>query len=412
MSAPAAGSIGRRAPLVGVALAFAAFISLGLPEGTLGTVWPDMRSDLGRNDGDLRFLLVGYVVGYLVSSIGAGAAVVRFGVRHMLAGGLLTASAGLALYSVSSHWGLSIAAALVVGLGAGPIDTAVNAWATVRGSHVMNFVHGFFGIGTTLGPLLVRSVLGFGANWRWVFATIAIIDLTLAIAIIARGPTIERSEIAEEDAAPAPTGRFRALAVLLLYFAIYVAIEVSAGAWGYSLLTEERGFGDNAAAFVIAGYWLALTVGRFALGLIAYLPSVGSPAPRSILRISVVAIVAASAALWATESQVVSAVALPLLGLSLAGVFPALMLSTPGWVGEDLAPHAIGWALAASAIGSVGLAVFIGWQADNFGFTPVVADIAVLALALVGLQVVSELWLTDGPPPPARPPASRPAAPR
>ena len=48
----------QRAILIGLG----AFVLLGLTDGAIGTVWPDLRDDFGRNDGSFGQVFAGLAV--------------------------------------------------------------------------------------------------------------------------------------------------------------------------------------------------------------------------------------------------------------------------------------------------------------------------------------------------------------
>src|SRR5688572_17056072 len=99
--------------LVVVAIAFAAFVSLGLPDGVLGVAWPSMRRTFGRPVSDLGSILLALMAGYLVSSFGSGAIVARHGVGRLLAWSNALVAASCAGYAAATAWPMMLAAGLV-----------------------------------------------------------------------------------------------------------------------------------------------------------------------------------------------------------------------------------------------------------------------------------------------------------
>ena len=54
-----------------------------------------------------------------------------------------------------------------------------------------------------------------------------------------------------------------------LFLLFYVGIEVSLGSWGYTFLLLQRQESDLLAGWIVSGYWLGLTLGRFLLNYLA-----------------------------------------------------------------------------------------------------------------------------------------------
>ena len=72
-----------------------------------------------------------------------------------------------------------------------------------------------------------------------------------------------------------------------------------------------------------------------------------------------------------------------ILGAALAGVFPALIATTPQRIGDERARHAIAWQVGAAAAGGSGISALIGLLIDTTSLAIVGPAILTLALLLV-----------------------------
>jgi MFS family permease len=115
-----------------VVIAFAAFVSLGLPDGVLGVAWPSMRAAFGLPVSHLGTILFAVMAGYLASSFASGAVVARYGVGSVLAWSNAMVAASCLGYALAPVWPVMLAAGLVGGLGAGGIDAGINVHAAER----------------------------------------------------------------------------------------------------------------------------------------------------------------------------------------------------------------------------------------------------------------------------------------
>lgn len=262
-------------------LAYLAFVSLGLPDGLLGVAWPSIRGDFGVPTEAVGWVLTAGTVGYLTSSVLAGFTLARVGVGALLAGSTLLASLALTGYSVSPVLAVLVGCALLLGLGSGAVDSGLNAYAAgAFGPRHMNWLHAFFGLGVAIGPLIMTAVLSGGLAWRWGYGIVAGTQILLAIAFALTVRAWQRRVPASTEAAdvtPAETPvvvRLPVRATLRLpavwsgtvAFALYVAIEVSAGLWAFLLLTEGRGLSAAVAGGCVSAYWGSLFVGRVVQG--------------------------------------------------------------------------------------------------------------------------------------------------
>jgi fucose permease len=90
-----------------------------------------------------------------------------------------------------------------------------------------------------------------------------------------------------------------------------------------------------------------------------------------------------------------------ILGAALAGVFPALIATTPQRIGDQRARHAIAWQVGAAAAGGSGTSALIGLLIDTTSLAIVGPAILTLALLLVlansALARLAPIPVPDGP---------------
>lgn len=375
-----------RARQTGLLLAFTLFVLLGLPEGVLGTVWPSMRASLDRPVESLAWLVAGYTAGYFVSTLFAGRTQERIGVGSTVVLGVAATTVGLALYTFGDLWPLVIAAAFVLGCGGGTVDAALNGYlAIAHGARAMNMLHAMFGIGATGGPLLVTGALALDISWRWVYATLLVVEIALLLVVTTRREVLDVTPREQPEDLNGGGMRWRVLAPMLAVFVFYVSVEASYGQWSYSVLTDHRGVSDTTAGWAVAAFWGGLTAGRLTLGFIG-----DRMTPERLLALSAAGMVAGSALFWWDPAAGIDLAALPLIGLAAAGVFPALVLLTPGWIGERQTGRAVGYQLAASSVGVIATSALIGALVRNVDLGVVAPTLLVLSVAMVAANVVTQ----------------------
>lgn len=367
---------------------FAAFVLLGMPSGLLGTAWPSIRASLDRPESALAQLIIAYTVGYLAGAALIGRIVDRLGMDPSIRFGLGLTIGGLIGYAASPVWWLLLVSAFVLGWGGGIVDAAVNAEIALRhGQRTMNLLHGAFGVGATLGPLLITAFLGLAISWRIAYLVLVGLEVMVLASLAPRSARRAGSDTSSEGVGRY-TDRARrprlVVAATLAYFAVYVGTEVSVGNWTFSVLTEERGIGETVAGLSVAAYWGGLTAGRFALGAIGERLH-----PMVLLRGSSLA--ALVAIVWFVADAAGSLVALPLLGLAFAGMFPAMVLMTSSWLPTELVTRVVGWQLAAASAGAIASSAVLGVVADRAGLDATVVGMTVLVALLAAAQLATEL---------------------
>ncbi|MGI6250544.1 MAG: MFS transporter [Anaerolineaceae bacterium] len=115
-------------PLGLITLIFLSFIALGMPDGLLGVGWPTIRADFGIPLDAIGWLLFSVMSGYLASSFFSGELLKRWRVGKVLIVSCLITGAGLIGYTLVSSWWMMVALGVLAGLGAGVIDSGLNAY--------------------------------------------------------------------------------------------------------------------------------------------------------------------------------------------------------------------------------------------------------------------------------------------
>ncbi|MCU1485296.1 MAG: Permease of the major facilitator superfamily [Actinomycetia bacterium] len=351
------------------------FVVLGLPDYAHGVAWPAMRGDLHRPLADLGTFLAVQSVGYVLATSLLGRITGRWGLDRAIRGAGLSCVAGLALVAVAPGWLVVLAGSLFLGLGSGVMDAGFNAAVALRNdARLMGVLHAGYGVGAGVGPVVVGATLAAGSGWRPAYVVLAVVTLVVVASLTGR--TIGSTPVAPHHAPSSPRG------VLLpcLAFFVYVALEVTVGAWAFTYLTGPRGLGDLAASAWVAVYWVGLTGGRLWLGVRGHEQEVDR-----LLLLGMLGATAAALVLWLGGP--VAPLGLLLAGTSLSVVFPLLMLVTPARVGVERAAAAVGWQAAAGSVGSAAGPAAAGLVLDVAGvdaYGPVVLVMAVALAATVG----------------------------
>ena len=394
-------------------LSLGTFVVLGLPDGMLGTAWPAMRHSFGAPVGALGLILLVNTAGSVAVAAFVGRLIQRIGTAALLAVAGSCAALGGIGYAVAPGLWLVLSVAPLTGAAAGMMDGGLNTAVALTGRpRLLNLLHGFYGVGTAIGPLVVTAAIIAG-SWRPAYLVLAALDAVTAACWIAYrrgvpGPAATSAAAAaaaeaaagagvagggvpgggvpgggDEPADTAPpaagwTGR-RVVTVLtlgLIVFFLYTGLEVGAGQWEVSYARGHLGLSASAAGLAAFGYWGALTAVRIGLAL----PAKQVPA-RTVIGSGLLLAIVASGLIWWQPSTVVAVLAFVMLGAALAGVFPALIAVTPQRIGAERAQHAIAWQVGAAAAGGSAISAVIGLLIDA-------TSLAVLGPALVVLSLL------------------------
>ncbi len=345
------------------------FIVLGFPDGMLGIAWPSMMATFGLQNAQMGTLLLASTLGFLVTSFNVGRLIGWFGITNLLIATNILRAVGLLGIALAPEWSFLVASAFFFGLGSGAIDGGLNTYFAMNlpSPRLMNWLHASFGLGATIGPIMMTALLSMGGVWRWGYVIVAAVQVGMGLLVWARASAWQtRADTPAAEVAATHTKARATLArpivwVNIAIFFCYAGIEVTAGNWSYSLFTEARGIPVAVAGFWASLYWGSFTLGRFFFGIVAdrfaVIPTV---------RAMCLTAIAAAACIWWNPADWVSFGGLVVLGFAMAPIFPLMITATPLRLGSGDANNAIGFQVAAASLGIGLLPGLAGLLADRF----------------------------------------------
>jgi fucose permease len=377
-----------------ILLAYVAFIALGMPDGLMGVAWPSMRTDFSIPLDSIGMYLLAAVAGYMISSFLSGALIARLGVGKLLAVSCALTGSALLAYTLVPAWWMLVLLAVMAGLGAGAIDAGLNTYVAAHFNEgLMQWLHASYGIGVTLGPIIMTFALTSMHSWRVGYRVVGGFQMALAACFVLTLQMWYQSDSSAGSDRPrrltdyktpiAETLRQPKVWLSALLFFMYVGAEVSLGTWTYSLLTESRGIDPAVAGLWTGSYWATFTVGRVAAGL--YARQVGV---NRLVKGSLVGAVLGAALLVWNPTELANLLAVALIGFSIAPIFPALMSGTSQRVGEHFAANTIGMQMTATGLGTVIIPSLLGILARQFSLEVIPICLVVAFLGLFGFYLL------------------------
>jgi fucose permease len=350
-------------------IAYAAFITLGIYDGLLGVAWPSIRKTFNLPLDALGIMLIFGTIGFTTTGFASGRLAARLTPGWFLLLGNLVRIIGLAGIALAPSWWIVVAAALFMGIGSGSLDAGLNTYiATHYSASRMNWLHACFGIGATLGPLIMTTLITNNASWRWGFLTAVIMQISILL-LFATTLKMWKTESATDDLNENPgsstslgaTLRLPVVWLSIMIFFLYTGTELSAGQWSFTLFTAARTVDIDVAGLWISIYWGSFTVGRILLGFI-----VDHVQPNLLTRMMLFGTILGAAFIWWNPENLVGFLGLAIMGFSLASIFPILITETPRRIGQIHAPNAIGFQVGAAGMGGALLPGLAGILARYF----------------------------------------------
>ncbi len=258
---------------------YAIFISLGLPDSIFGVSWPVIHNEfaVAESFGSVYSIVVGICTGSV--SFVAGYFLRKFGTAKVSIFSIFLTIIGLVGMSCANGMFMLILFAVILGLGAGAIDTGLNNFVSLhyKASH-MSFLHGFWGIGVTLSPMIMSAFLGGSTGlWRNGYRTIAVIQSFICLfAIISLKKWLEKEEtltenlpIDDKSNEKLKMKNFKGIYAGILSLGFYCSMEFLVGTWGATYLVNVHALEPSAAARWISLYYGGIMLSRICSGFVS-----------------------------------------------------------------------------------------------------------------------------------------------
>lgn len=340
-----------------------------MPVSMFGVMWPDVRDRFGQSLGALGTVSLVYGISRMSTSGLGRRATRRFGIGSCFIVALVLLAIADIVTSGATSWPMFLAAVASIGMVSGLLDSVgAGVIATLGDVASAGTIHGFYGVGATIGPLVVAALPG----WRIslvVSAAVSLCALGLAVRARTSWPAPPTAAVSADAGRPP----VRAAALSLTMFFAFIALEVTFGNWLFTYLTEARGIGDTVAAVGVSGFWGGTMVGRLLLvsnRLRDRADALGMPA--------LAVLGAAATGLTTVLPGVGVVVATTAVGLSISAIVPTLSARTADRVGAEHAQKVSGWQLLSANVGAIGVPYLTGELIDAHG-----ADVTIVVVLIV-----------------------------
>lgn len=365
-----------------LAVIYVVFISLGLPDSIFGVAWPVLHIELGVAESFASVYAI--IVGACTSAVSlvAGKLIRKFGTGKITLFSILLTVIGLVGMSYAPNIAVMIFFAVILGYGAGAIDTGLNNFVSLhyKASH-MNWLHCFWGIGVTASPLIMSFFLKEGSSWRNGYRAVAAVQIAIFLFVLFTMPLWKKAESSPVSQASEEKGdksffeifKIKGVITGILSLAFYFAGENIIGTWGASYLVHIYSMPADKAAKWVSLYYGGIMLGRLLAGFAAIKLN-----DNKLIRLGS-ATSAAGIVLLLLPFKTVSLAGLLLIGVGFGPIFPSVIHSVPERFGKTYSADITGYHMfGAYAIGFA-IQLAFGFTATNTSFTIFAPVLLVLA---------------------------------
>ena len=377
-----------------LAIIYLAFISLGLPDSLLGSAWPSMYKELGVSVSWAGIVSMIIAAGTIVSSLASDRMTKRFGAGTVTAVSVCMTAAALFGFSISSSFWMLCIFAVPYGLGAGSVDAALNNFVAIHyPARHMSWLHCMWGVGASLGPVIMGAAITGGFRWTGGYRSISILQIVLTVILFVTLPLWRKHKSQNTVGEKCDSGEKLTFGQLLrrpgvrevmVCFFCYCAAESTAGMWAASYCTLNRGITPEQAAGWASLFYIGITAGRFVSGFL----TIGIN-DKNMIRIGEVLLVIGIGVVLLPGNGFLP-VGLVLIGCGCAPIYPSIIHSTPSNFGVELSQAIIGIQMASAYVGSCLVPPLFGLIADyvNISLYP----IFILAITILMIIMSERLY--------------------
>jgi len=259
---------------------YLAFISLGLPDSLFGSTWPQIHESLNVDISYQGIITMIISFGTIVSSLFSDKLLRKMKPYTIIVLSTFLTALALFGFSISTKFYHLIIFSIPYGLGAGAIDSTLNNYVALNyTSKHLNFLHGFWGIGTIIGPNIMSLVLLNSTNWNKGYLIVSLIQFSISIILFLSIPIWKKTqtineENGKEEVIPNKLTLIEKLKIknviyVLLGFFGYCAMEATMFNWTSSYLFFKYNLTESIAARLGSLFFIGLTSSRILSGFIS-----------------------------------------------------------------------------------------------------------------------------------------------
>lgn len=353
-----------------LAIIYLSFISLGLPDGLLGSAWPSMYPQFNVPVSYAGMVSIIICAGTVLSSLLSDRMNKKWGTAKVTCFSVLTTAIALLGFSFSSSYWMILLWAIPYGLGAGGVDAALNNYVALHyESKHMNWLHCMWGLGASIGPYIMGFALVHSNNWNIGYRYVFFIQIVLALIIMLSLPLWSKQNRTNDDPNSHDIAKVLTLKEILhipgaksimIMFFCYCALEQTAALWASSYLVLEHGLDVETAASFGSMFFIGITIGRGISGFITMKLN-----DNRMIRLGQTIVLLGILLLFLPFGSLVAVIGLITIGLGCAPIYPCIIHSTPDNFGPDKSQAIIGIQMASAYTGSLTMPALFGVIANH-----------------------------------------------
>ena len=341
-----------------LAIIYICFISLGLPDSTLGSAWPAIHAELNVPVSYMGFISMSVSFCTIISALFSDKLIRKFSTRTIVAFSIFLTIIGMAGFAFSNQFWLLILFAIPYGLGAGAIDSSLNNYVALHYSAKhLSWLHCFWGVGTLVGPYAMSYAISSSYGWRLGYIVVGVLQIIILAIVLITFPLWKKAKFkGEENNEEVQFAKLtfkqklsiKGVIFILIAFFAYCSLEQTGMVWASTYFNNAKGLNKETSAALGSLFYIGITVGRFISGFIS-----SKLNDKQMIRLGIAIIIPGIILLLLPfDTYILSIIGLIFIGLGCAPIYPCIIHSTPINFGKENSQAIIGLEMAFAYVGT------------------------------------------------------------
>ncbi|KAG9246560.1 major facilitator superfamily domain-containing protein [Calycina marina] len=311
----------------------------GLSDSAPGALIPYIENYYGIGYAFVSLIFVTTALGFITAALFVEALRVYLGRAKSLILANFFIACAYTVIVCTPPWPVVVASFFLMGFGMAVNLALGNVFSAnlSNATTMLGFMHGSYGAGGTIGPLISTAIASSGALWsRYYLLTLALTLFNLAFGgwsfwnYEAEQSTLFAISLDRVASSAKPIAQLKNMLKALrtktviigaLFIFAYQGSEVSISGWVISFLISARNGDPKSIGYVTSGFWSGVTIGRFFLSPVAH--KVGE---KPFVYAMIIGAAVFELLVWQVPNVIGDAVALCIVGLLLGPIYPCAVV--------------------------------------------------------------------------------------
>ncbi|ODQ59944.1 hypothetical protein WICANDRAFT_78570 [Wickerhamomyces anomalus NRRL Y-366-8] len=253
---------------------------MGMDGQTIGSLIPTLSEYYQQHDFNISFVFILQFLGYTSSALFMDKIHRRIGRRGVLSLGSFLVCLTSGINATKPPFIVFVGAYLCSGVGGGLMDGCMNVFISSLVDHneLMGILHGSFGIGGIVVPIMISYLLKwFDGDFKVHYLTMCGLNLFSCVFSLMSFKnetsvkyeyevSLEANDECHEETSLSVILKNKTVLIFSLFLFLYTGSETSISSWLVSYLIKVKHLNQLSSSYAISWFWIGITVGRVTLG--------------------------------------------------------------------------------------------------------------------------------------------------